>query len=80
MGLADILRGMRNGPRGERPPNSGSGWGSRLMMAILGIMAFKMFTGRSQDPRTQDPRNPDPRSQGHDPDADTPPPPRRRWL
>lgn len=66
MGLADIVRGMRNGPRGERPHNSGGGsWISRLMVAALGILAYKTFTGRNNDAD----RNPEDRE-----------PPRRRWL
>ncbi|ALK08481.1 hypothetical protein [Blastochloris viridis] len=64
MGLSDIVRGMRNGPRGERTRGSGSGWGSKLMAVALGLFAYKMFKGRDQQPE----REPDE------------PPPRRRWL
>jgi hypothetical protein len=67
MGLADIVRGMRNGPRGERQPNSRSSWGSRLMYAALGLLAYKAVTGRNREPDKD-------RS-----DADREPP-RRRWL
>jgi Tfp pilus assembly protein PilX len=43
MGLADILTGMMNGPRGQRQPSSGgSGSGmSPIMMALLGLLAYK---------------------------------------
>lgn len=73
MGLMDILNGMQNGPRGQRetaPPNvSGSSGGgmSPMMMALLGMLAYKAIkggglesmlggkTGRPvQDPRTAD--------------------------
>jgi hypothetical protein len=66
MGLADIVRGMRNGPRGEQRRNDTgrSGWGSRLMMAALGLLAYKAFSGRNNDS-----------DRGRDNE-----PPRRRWL
>jgi hypothetical protein len=43
MGLRDIFNGMQNGPRGQRQPSiSGSGGGmSRIMMALLGLLAYK---------------------------------------
>src|SRR5262245_13527520 len=45
MGLMDILNGMQNGPRGQRQPGSatpGSSSGmSPIMMALLGLLAFK---------------------------------------
>jgi uncharacterized protein YidB (DUF937 family) len=49
MGLADILTGMMNGPRGQRQPSSGgSGSGmSPIMMALLGLLAYKALKGRS---------------------------------
>jgi uncharacterized protein YidB (DUF937 family) len=53
MGLADILTGMMHGPRGQRQPSSGgSGSGmSPIMMALLGLLAYKAFKGRgSQAP------------------------------
>jgi hypothetical protein len=47
MGLRDIIRGMKNGPRGQRQPStSGSGGGmSRIMMALLALLAYKTFKG-----------------------------------
>ena len=48
MGLQDILTGMMNGPRGQRQPSSGSSSGggmSPLMMALLGLLAYKAFKG-----------------------------------
>jgi uncharacterized protein YidB (DUF937 family) len=50
MGLADILTGMMHGPRGQRQPGSssgGSGGLSPIMMALLGLLAYKAFKGRS---------------------------------
>jgi len=44
MGLMDILNGMQNGPRGQRqPPSSApqSGGMSPIMMALLGLLAYK---------------------------------------
>jgi uncharacterized protein YidB (DUF937 family) len=48
MGLADILTGMMHGPRGQRQPTSGgsSGGMSPIMMALLGLLAYKAFKGR----------------------------------
>jgi uncharacterized protein YidB (DUF937 family) len=49
MGLADILNGMLHGPRGQRQPQpSGGGGGgmSPLMMALLGLLAYKALKGR----------------------------------
>ena len=47
MGLSDILTGMMNGPRGQRQPSSGGGGGmSPIMMALLGLLAYKAFKGR----------------------------------
>ena len=48
MGLMDILNGMQNGPRGQRqpaPPGSGSGGMSPMMMALLGLLAYKAVKG-----------------------------------
>jgi uncharacterized protein YidB (DUF937 family) len=48
MGLLDILNGMQNGPRGQRPPSGsdGSGGGmSPIMMALLGLLAYKAIKG-----------------------------------
>jgi uncharacterized protein YidB (DUF937 family) len=44
MGLMDILNGMQNGPRGQRQPSAGapeSGGTSPILMALLGLLAFK---------------------------------------
>ncbi len=48
MGLTDILTGMMNGPRGQRQPSSGGGGGgmSPIMMALLGLLAYKALKGR----------------------------------
>jgi uncharacterized protein YidB (DUF937 family) len=48
MGLADILTGMMHGPRGQRQPTSGASGGgmSPIMMALLGLLAYKAFKGR----------------------------------
>jgi uncharacterized protein YidB (DUF937 family) len=48
MGLMDILNGMQNGPRGARQPaptGSGSGGMSPMMMALLGMLAYKAIKG-----------------------------------
>jgi uncharacterized protein YidB (DUF937 family) len=48
MGLLDILNGMQNGPRGQRQPNtntSGGGGLSPMMMALLGLLAYKALKG-----------------------------------
>jgi uncharacterized protein YidB (DUF937 family) len=39
---------MMNGPRGQRQPSSGGGGGgmSPIMMALLGLLAYKAFKGR----------------------------------
>jgi uncharacterized protein YidB (DUF937 family) len=49
MGLADILTGMMHGPRGQRQPTSGGSGGgmSPIMMALLGLLAYKALKGRS---------------------------------
>jgi uncharacterized protein YidB (DUF937 family) len=47
MGLLDILNGMQNGPRGQRqptPPGQGGGM-SPLMIALLGLLAYKAMKG-----------------------------------
>ncbi|MGH7248723.1 MAG: hypothetical protein ACREH9_11510 [Pseudomonadota bacterium] len=72
MGLRDIIQGMKNGPRGQRQPsNSGSSIGrSRIMMAILGLLAYKALKGSGgQAAPTDSDNRPDPKA-----------PPRRRWL
>lgn len=49
MGLMDILNGMQNGPGGARSgapaPSSGSGGMSPMMMALLGLLAYKAIKG-----------------------------------
>jgi uncharacterized protein YidB (DUF937 family) len=51
MGLMDVLNGMQNGPRGGSSPpasttQSKEGGGmSPLMMALLGLLAYKAFKG-----------------------------------
>jgi uncharacterized protein YidB (DUF937 family) len=49
MGLLDILNGMQNGPRGQRQPSGSRGGGgmSPIIMALLGLLAYKAFKGRS---------------------------------
>ncbi|MGH6839395.1 MAG: hypothetical protein ACREDT_11465 [Methylocella sp.] len=71
MGLRDIIQGMKNGPRGRRQPsNSGTGGGrSRIMMAILALLAYKALKGRGDQGAPADP--------GNRPDPSAPP---RRWL
>jgi uncharacterized protein YidB (DUF937 family) len=55
MGLMDVLIGMQNGPRGARPPanpnTSGQGGMSPIMMAILGLLAYKAMKGLSGSSR-----------------------------
>jgi uncharacterized protein YidB (DUF937 family) len=48
MGLLDILNGMMHGPRGQRQPGSSGGGGgmSPIMIALLGLLAYKAFKGR----------------------------------
>jgi uncharacterized protein YidB (DUF937 family) len=49
MGLLDVLNGMQTGPRGQQGPNTGSGGMSPIMMAVLGLIAYKAlksFTGQ----------------------------------
>ena len=48
MGLLDILNGMQNGPHGQPSPSQGkSGGMSPLMMALLGLLAYKAVKGMS---------------------------------
>ena len=55
MGLMDVLNGMQNGPRGARPPagttTSRQGGMSPIMMAILGLIAYKAMKGLSGSSR-----------------------------
>ncbi len=41
MGFLDVLRGMQNGPRGQRDPASSGGGMSPITMAVLGLLAYK---------------------------------------
>jgi uncharacterized protein YidB (DUF937 family) len=55
MGLLDIINGMQNGPRGQPQPgsiNSSSKGGgmSPIMMALLGLVAYKALKGRGSQP------------------------------
>jgi uncharacterized protein YidB (DUF937 family) len=50
MGLLDVLNGMQHGPRGASPSapttqGKESGGMSPLMMALLGLLAYKAFKG-----------------------------------
>ena len=48
MGLMDILNGMQNGPRGRQQPTpagSSGGGMSPMMMALLGLLAYKAVKG-----------------------------------
>jgi uncharacterized protein YidB (DUF937 family) len=66
MGLLDILNGMQNGPRGAREPapaGASSGGMSPMMMALLGLLAYKavqsgglgnMLGGGTQNPQAAD--------------------------
>jgi hypothetical protein len=71
MGLRDIIQGMKNGPRGQpQPSSSGSGGGmSRIMMALLGLLAYKAFKGSGGQ------AGPSPNGSPLDPGR-----PPRRWL
>jgi len=55
MGLLDVLKGMQNGPRGQREPSSGSGGMSPITMAVLGLLAYKAiksFSGSQPSPNS----------------------------
>src|SRR5581483_3818742 len=48
MGLLDILNGIQNGPGGARPgapAPASSGGMSPMMMALLGLLAYKAIKG-----------------------------------
>src|SRR6476619_2648896 len=47
MGLRDILTGMQNGPRGQPQPSGGM---SPIVIALLGLLAYKALKGRSGHP------------------------------
>ena len=49
MGLLDILTGMQNGPHGNQSqPAQKSGGMSPIMMALLGLLAYKAFKGSNR--------------------------------
>jgi uncharacterized protein YidB (DUF937 family) len=49
MGLLDILTGMQNGPHGNQSqPAQKSGGMSPIMMALLGLLAYKAFQGSNR--------------------------------
>jgi len=50
MGLLDVLNGMQNGPRGQRGPATGGGGMSPIMMAVLGVLAYKAVKSFSAQP------------------------------
>jgi uncharacterized protein YidB (DUF937 family) len=52
MGLSDILTGMMNGPHGQPQPSTKSSGGgmSPLVMALLGLLAYKALKGRGGQP------------------------------
>jgi uncharacterized protein YidB (DUF937 family) len=66
MGLMDVLIGMQNGPRGARPPanTNTSGGMSPIMMAILGLIAYKAMKGLSGNSRAAPPPASPPRPAG----------------
>ncbi|MGH6800106.1 MAG: hypothetical protein ACRECZ_01590, partial [Methylocella sp.] len=69
--MRDIIQGMKNGPRGQRRPSSSSSGGGRsqIMMAILGLLAYKALKGSGGQAAPTDPGN-----------SPSPSPPPRRWL
>lgn len=60
MGLLDVLTGMRNGPRGGM--RGGGGGMSPILMAALGLLAYKAIKGfgNSQPQPQQQSRGPNP--------------------
>jgi uncharacterized protein YidB (DUF937 family) len=56
MGLLDILNGLQNGPSGQRQPSridrgsAGAGGMSPIMMALLGLLAYKALKGSGSQP------------------------------
>ncbi len=62
MGLLDVIQGMLNGPHGQREtrPAGGGGGMSPIMMALLGLLAYKALRGSgSQTTPTSLPGRPD---------------------
>jgi uncharacterized protein YidB (DUF937 family) len=68
VGLLDVFTGMANGPRGSRGGGSGLGGGlSPILMAALGLLAYKAIKGSgqsNQQPRPQQQSGPGPASEG----------------
>ncbi len=66
MGLLDILNGMQNGPGGQRQPSAPSAGGgnamSPIMIALLGLLAYKALSGSAAAPAGQSspPQSPGP--------------------
>ncbi len=49
MSLRDVLIGMQNGPRGAPAASGGGGGMSPIVMALLGLLAYKAIKGRGQN-------------------------------
>jgi hypothetical protein len=49
MGLLDVVNGVLAGPRGQaqQQPAANSGGMSPITMALLGLLAYKAFKGRT---------------------------------
>jgi uncharacterized protein YidB (DUF937 family) len=58
MGLLDVLNGMQNGPRGQPNPSASSGSMSPIMMAILGLLAYKTVKSVSGEQSIERPASP----------------------
>ena len=50
MGLMDVLKGMQNGPHGQRGPSAGSGGMSPITVAVLGLLAYKALKSFTRQP------------------------------
>ena len=50
MGLMDVLKGMQNGPHGQRGPSAGNGGMSPITMAVLGLLAYKALKSFTSQP------------------------------
>ena len=57
MGLLDILTGMQNGPRGQSQSSGQSGGMSPIVMALLGLLAYKAVKGGTSQPAPSMPAN-----------------------
>ena len=58
MGLMDVLKGMQNGPHGQRGPSAGSGGMSPITMAVLGLLAYKALKSFTSQPMPCRPARP----------------------